>query len=69
MVEYDCPECGGARLKRPRRLVTLADRNLFEIGEMHLVQLLDFLRSIRPTARHQAIAETIVREVSTRLEL
>src|SRR5262249_25949534 len=69
MVEYDCPECGGARLKRTRRLVTLADRNLFEIGEMHLAQLLDFLRSLKPVARHQAIAETIVREVSTRLEL
>jgi excinuclease ABC subunit A len=69
MVEYDCPECGGARLKRTRRLVTLADRNLFEIGEMHLAHLLDFLRSLTPTARHQAIAETIVREVSTRLEL
>ena len=23
MVEYDCPECGGARLKRARRLVTI----------------------------------------------
>ncbi|MDR3637196.1 MAG: excinuclease ABC subunit UvrA [Isosphaeraceae bacterium] len=69
MVEYDCPECGGARLKRTRRLVTLAERNLFELGEMHLVQLLDFLRSLKPTARYQAIAETIVREVSTRLEL
>ena len=69
MVEYDCPECGGARLKRTRRLVTLAGRNLFEIGEMHLVELLAFLRSIEPTARHRAIAETIVREVGTRLEL
>jgi excinuclease ABC subunit A len=69
MVEYNCPECGGARLKRARRLVTIAERNLFEIGEMHLVQLLEFLRSIKPTARQRAIAETIVREVSTRLEL
>src|SRR6516225_1747151 len=69
MVEYDCPECGGARLKRTRRLVTIAGRNLFEIGEMHLVQLLEFLGSIKTTARHRAIAETIVREVSTRLEL
>ena len=24
MVEYDCPECSGARLKRSRRLVTVA---------------------------------------------
>src|SRR4029077_21287072 len=69
MVEYDCPECGGARLKRARRLVTISGRNLFEVGEMHLAQLLEFLRSIKPTVRQRAIAETIVREVSTRLEL
>jgi excinuclease ABC subunit A len=69
MVEYDCPECGGARLKRARRLVTIGERNLFEIGEMHLVELLEFLGSIKPTARQRAIAETIVREVTTRLEL
>jgi excinuclease ABC subunit A len=69
MVEYDCPECGGARLKRARRLVTIEGRNLFEIGQMHLADLLAFLRSIKPTPRQQAIAETIVREVTTRLEL
>jgi excinuclease ABC subunit A len=69
MVEYDCPECGGARLKRARRLVTISDRNLFEVGQMHLVELLKFLKSINPTARQRAIAETIVREVTTRLEL
>jgi excinuclease ABC subunit A len=69
MVEYDCPECGGARLKRARRLVTISDRNLYDIGEMHLAELLEFLKSIKPTARQQAIAETIVREVTTRLEL
>src|SRR5438046_6820203 len=69
MVEYDCPECGGARLKRARRLVTIADRNLFELGQMHLAEVLAFLKSIQPTARQRAIAETIVREVTTRLEL
>ena len=36
---------------------------------MHLVDLLAFLKSIKPTARQRAIAETIVREVTTRLEL
>jgi excinuclease ABC subunit A len=69
MVEYDCPECGGARLKRARRLVTINDRNLYDVGEMHLADLLEFLKSIKPTARQQAIAETIMREVTTRLEL
>jgi excinuclease ABC subunit A len=69
MVEYDCPECGGARLKRARRLVTIEGRNLFEVGEMHLADLREFLKSIKPTARQRAIAETIVREVATRLDL
>jgi excinuclease ABC subunit A len=69
MVEYDCPECGGARLKRSRRLVTVADRNLYEVGQMHLADLLEYLKSIKPTTKQRAIAETIVREVATRLEL
>jgi excinuclease ABC subunit A len=69
MVEYDCPECSGARLKRPRRLVTIEGRNLFEVGEMHLADLREFLGSIQPTPRQRAIAETIVREVATRLDL
>jgi excinuclease ABC subunit A len=69
MVEYDCPECGGARLKRSRRLVTVAGRNLYEVGQMHLADLHAFLKSITPTAGKRAIAETIVREVATRLEL
>ena len=36
---------------------------------MHLADLLEFLKAIKPTARQRAIAETIVREVTTRLEL
>ncbi|MCA9060012.1 MAG: hypothetical protein KDA85_16005, partial [Planctomycetaceae bacterium] len=69
MVEFDCPECGGARLKKSRRLVTVNDRNLYEIGEMHLIELLRYLSSIRPVARHRAVAEIVLKEVSTRLEL
>jgi excinuclease ABC subunit A len=69
MVEYDCPECGGARLKRARRLVTIDEKNLFDVGEMHLADLLQFLKSIRPAPKQRAIADTIVREVTTRLEL
>jgi excinuclease ABC subunit A len=69
MVEYDCPECGGARLKRARRLVTIDGRNLYDVGQLPLADVLAFLKAIRPTARQKTIAETIVREVATRLEL
>jgi excinuclease ABC subunit A len=69
MVEYDCPECGGARLKRARRLVKVNGSNLYEVGEMHLVELLSFLKTIAPPARLRQVAETILREVASRLEL
>lgn len=69
MVEYDCPECGGARLKRSRRLVTVGDKSIYEIGQMHLVELLDYLATIKPGAKHQAVAKIILKEVTTRLEL
>ncbi|MCA9194020.1 MAG: hypothetical protein KDB03_19750, partial [Planctomycetales bacterium] len=69
MVEYPCPECEGARLKLARRLVKVVDNNIFDVGQMHLVQLLSFLRSIKPTAKQRAVSETILKEVSSRLEL
>src|SRR6185295_12586356 len=61
MVEYDCSECGGARLKRARRLVTVNRKNLYEVGEMHLVELRAFLQAIQPTERQRAVAETILK--------
>ena len=69
MVEYPCPECQGSRLKRNRRLVTVSDCSIHDVGELHLVELLDYLRNIKPTARQHAVAATILREVTVRLEL
>lgn len=69
MVEYPCPECGGARLKRSRRLVAVQGQSIYQIGEMHLVELSNFLKQIKPKAKHRAVAEIILKEVSTRLDL
>ncbi len=69
MVEYDCPECGGARLKRARRLVHVNGRSIYDLGQMHLVELLSFLKGIKPSIKQKAVADTILKEVSTRLEL
>ena len=69
MVEHPCPECHGARLKRPRRLVTINKKNLFEVGQMHLIELLDYLKSIKPTAKQKGVVEIILREINSRLEL
>jgi excinuclease ABC subunit A len=69
MVEYPCPECNGARLKLSRRLVTIDGKSIYDVGQMHLIELLAYLKGIKPTAKQKAVAETILKEVASRLEL
>ena len=69
MVEHPCPECHGARLKRSRRLVTIKNFNLYDVGQLHLVDLMKFLKSMKPTAKQKGVVEIILREVTARLEL
>jgi excinuclease ABC subunit A len=69
MVEYDCPECDGARLKRTRRLVTVNDKSIHELGEMHLVELQKFMKTVKPNARQKGVTNIIRREINSRLEL
>ena len=69
MVEHPCPECEGARIKLPRRLVTVGKKNIFEVGEMHLVELLEFVKKLKPPAKHKGVTEIIGREIRGRLEL
>ena len=69
MVEYDCPDCGGARLKAARRAVTIDGRHLHEVGELHLTELLAFLRKLRPAKRYRDAVEQILQEVTGRLEV
>ncbi len=67
MVEFPCPECDGARLKLSRRLVTINKKNLFELGQMHLVELSEFLKSIKPKAKQKGVVDIIRREIQNRL--
>ena len=39
MVEHRCPDCQGARLRPQRLLVTVAGKNLYEVGEMNFADL------------------------------
>ena len=69
MVEYDCQDCGGSRLKLARRLVTINGKNIHQLGEMHLVELLNFLSDIKAPKKHEGVANIVCREIRSRLEL
>jgi len=62
-----CPECNGTRLRREARHVTVADRAIFELSALTLAQASRFFETLALTGNRQAIAEKIVKEISTRI--
>ncbi len=69
MVEHNCPDCQGKRLKRQRLLVTLNDTNIFDLGEMNLSELSQFMASLPPITRQREAAEQVLAEIKLRLRL
>ena len=69
MVDYDCPDCGGARLRKTRTLVRVGAKTLPEAGDLHLRELQKWLRSLDLSADKTAVAVTVLREIEGRVEL
>ena len=72
MVEHTCPDCGGAKLKRQRLLVTVKERTIHELGELHFEQLRDFLLAIDKDTLHEKHREAgtrVIRELVERINL
>jgi excinuclease ABC subunit A len=62
-----CPECKGTRLRREARHVTIAGRAIFDISALTLAQASRFFETLTLSGNRQAIAEKIVKEISTRI--
>jgi excinuclease ABC subunit A len=69
MVDYDCPDCGGARLRKTRSLVRVGAKTLPEAGDLHLRELQKWLGSLDLSADKTAVAATVLREIEGRVEL
>ena len=69
MIEKICPECHGARLKTQRLQITVGGKNIDQLSRMQLPELLDFLQSLSFERDIKEVANTIIREISSRLRL
>jgi excinuclease ABC subunit A len=69
MVERPCPDCGGARLRPQRLLVTLGGRNIYEFGEVHFADILELLDSVQDDQRNKNAGAQVRREIRNRVEL
>ncbi len=63
-----CPECEGTRLRREARHVTVNGETIFAISAWPLRQARKFFDEMQLEGHKQAIAERIVKEISSRLQ-
>jgi excinuclease ABC subunit A len=73
ITQSPCPECGGKRLRKEALGVTVDEKNIIEVTQLPVDQLLDWVNRLESQQdtplkkRDQAIAERILREIQARL--
>ena len=68
MKEVPCSKCGGKRLKPEALAVTINGKNIYELTEMSVSALKDFMSQISLTNTQHLIADRIIKEICARLE-
>jgi len=63
-----CKNCGGQRLKKESLAVTIADKNIYEITNMPILDLQDFLQNMKLSERQLAIGSQILKEIRSRIQ-
>ncbi len=62
-----CKACGGKRLKPSSLAVTVADKNIFEVTDMSVNKLYDFLQDLALTPQQQLIGAQVLKEIRARV--
>jgi len=62
-----CECCGGQRLKKSSLAVTVADKNIYEMTNMSVKELVAFLEQMELTKQQLLIGEQILKEIKARV--
>lgn len=62
-----CTECKGQRLKKTSLAVTVADKNIYEITKMSIIDLHQFLEDMKLSSRNELIGGQILKEIKSRI--
>ncbi len=68
MTAVDCPECGGARLKKESLFVTVDGINIYEFCSKSIKDALVFLDGLKLSDRDMMIADAIIKEIKSRMK-
>ena len=67
MSQVDCPQCHGRRLKAESLAVTVGGRNIMELCDLTVADLLTFIEELTLTQREHMIGDRILKEIRERL--
>lgn len=68
MMDLECPSCHGARLKENVLNVFINKKNIYEMTQMSIGNLLDFIKNLKLNKEQTEISRLIVKEIINRLE-
>lgn len=68
MTAVECPECGGARLKKESLFVTVGGINIYEFCSKSIKDALAFLDGLKLSKRDMMIADAIIKEIKSRMK-
>lgn len=68
MVETECPVCKGKRLQKSVLSIYINDKNIFDMTDMSIGDLLDFVKKLKLNKEQREISELILKEIISRLE-
>ena len=68
MMELVCPVCNGARLKESILNVYINKKNIYQMTQMSIGKLLDFITNLKLNNEQQEISKLIINEIKNRLE-
>lgn len=67
MVEHTCDACHGARLTDSVLAVKLGGKNIYEVTEMSIKNLIPFFRNLELSEEKKEIAKLVLKEIDDRL--
>ena len=68
MMELECPTCHGARLKESVLNVFINKKNIYQMTQMSISELLDFIKNLKLNKEEREISNLILKEITNRLE-
>ncbi len=68
MVELPCDTCKGSRLKPSVLSVLINNKNIFDVTNMNIRELKEFINKLKLSKEKQEIAQVILKEINSRLD-